>query len=117
MPLPDLNATGDLPAGAHRATLAEVLQRFDSLTGQRGVCARRLSHIYDLALRTGCLKRFIVFGSFVTAEEKPNDVDVVLVLDDGFVWKIVRWNRAVSLTTRLPKRGMAQVSSGCARRC
>lgn len=38
----------------------------------------------DLALRTGCLKRFIVFGSFVTAEEKPNDVDVVLVLDDGF---------------------------------
>lgn len=84
MPLPDLNATGDLPAGVHRATLAEVLQRFGSVTGQRGVCARRLSYIYDLALRTGCLKRFIVFGSFVTAEEKPNDVDVVLVLDDGF---------------------------------
>ena len=32
----------------------------------------------------GILNRFIVFGSFVTAEEKPNDVDAVLVLDDEF---------------------------------
>jgi hypothetical protein len=84
MPLPDLNTIGDLPIGVHRATLGEVLRRFGSVTGQRGVCTRRLSHVYDLALRTGCLNRFIVFGSFVTAEERPNDVDVVLVLDDKF---------------------------------
>jgi len=84
MPLPDLNAMGDLPAGVHRATLAEVLRRFGSARGQRGVCTRRLSHVCDLALRTGCVKRLIVFGSFVTAKEKPNDVDVVLVMDDGF---------------------------------
>ena len=82
MPLPDLNAVGDLPAGVHRATLAEILRRFGSVTGQRGVCARRLSHICDLALRTGFVKRLIVFGSFVTAKEQPNDV--VLVMDDGF---------------------------------
>ena len=38
----------------------------------------------EYSLRTGCVKRLIVFGSFVTAKEKPNDVDVVLVMDDGF---------------------------------
>jgi len=82
MPLPDLNAMGDLPAGVHRATLAEVLRRFGSETGQRGVCTRRLSHVYGLALRTGCVKRLIVFGSFVTAKEKPNEVEGIL--DCGF---------------------------------
>jgi hypothetical protein len=84
MPLPELNATGDLLAGVHRATLAELLLRFGSVIGQRGVCARRLSHVFDLAVRTGYVKRLIVFGSFITAKEQPNDVDVILVMDDKF---------------------------------
>jgi hypothetical protein len=84
MPLPDFNVRGDLPVGVHRASLAEVLERFGSPTGQRETCARRLSHVFDLALRTGCVSRFIVFGSFITAKENPNDVDVILVMDDGF---------------------------------
>jgi len=33
---------------------------------------------------TGHLKRFIVFGSFVTATPEPNDVDLFLVMDDTF---------------------------------
>jgi hypothetical protein len=82
--LPDFDSSGDLPPGVHRATLNEVLQRFGTAGGQRGVCTLRLSHVYELAQRTGHLWRFVIFGSYVTAEPNPNDIDVVLVMDDAF---------------------------------
>lgn len=84
MPLPNLDATGDLPPGVHRATFDEVLMCFGAVDGQRGMCTRRLSHVYELVQRTGHLQRFIIFGSYVTANSAPNDVDVVLVMDDAF---------------------------------
>jgi hypothetical protein len=43
-----------------------------------------LAHILDVARRTGCLQRFVIFGSYVTTKPDPNDVDLVLVMDDGF---------------------------------
>jgi hypothetical protein len=82
--LPDFNATGDLPPGVHRATLDEVLRRFGAGGGERVACTRRLSHIHQLAQRTGHLQRFVIFGGYVTAKPDPNDVDVVLVMDDAF---------------------------------
>ena len=84
MPLLDFDASGDLPPGVHRATLKEIIQRFSSAGGQRRMCTLRLSHIHELAQRTGHLQRFVIFGSYVTAEPNPNDVDVVLVMDDTF---------------------------------
>lgn len=84
MPLPDFNADSDLPPGVHRASWSEVLQRFGGGADQRDVCTRRLAHIYELAKRTKCLKRFVIFGSYVTARLEPNDVDVVLIMDDTF---------------------------------
>jgi len=84
MPLPNIDETGDLPPGVHPATLDEVQQRFGAVGGQRGTCTRRLSHVYNLAQRTGHVRRFIIFGSYVTAKSDPNDVDVVLVMDDAF---------------------------------
>ena len=68
MPLPSVGKTGDLPQGVHRASLQEVLNQFGQTT----------THA------TGHLKRFIVFGSFVTAKLEPNDVDVFLVMLDAF---------------------------------
>lgn len=41
-------------------------------------------HIYELAKRTGFVQRFIMFGSYVTAKPEPNDVDIILVMDDAF---------------------------------
>ena len=84
MPLPAFEATGDLPPGVHCAPLEDVLERFGAVSGQREICTRRLSHIYRLAQRTEHLQRFIIFGSYVTAKPDPNDVDVVLVMDDVF---------------------------------
>jgi hypothetical protein len=43
-----------------------------------------LVHIYRLARRTGHLQQFVLFGSYVTAKSAPNDVDIVLVMDDAF---------------------------------
>jgi hypothetical protein len=84
MPLPDFTAAGDLPPGVHRATLWEVVERFGAKAGQRGVCTARLTHVSELARRTGYLRRLIIFGSYITAKRDPNDVDIVLVMDDAF---------------------------------
>ncbi len=82
MPLPEFNQLGDLPAGVHLARLDEVLARFAHLTPQRQLVTTRLLRIYKLALATGKLLRFVIFGSYVTAKPTPNDVDLILVLQD-----------------------------------
>ena len=84
MPLPSVGKTGDLPQGVHRASLQEVLNQFGQATRQRTLVGMRLKRVCELATATGHLKRFIVFGSFVTAKLEPNDVDVFLVMLDAF---------------------------------
>ena len=84
MTLPAFNEAGDLPPGVHGASLAEVLERFGSGSAQRSMVADRLTRIYQLAVSTGHLARFIVFGSFITAKSQPNDVDVLLLMEDRF---------------------------------
>ncbi|MCC7485986.1 MAG: hypothetical protein IT529_13520 [Burkholderiales bacterium] len=44
----------------------------------------RLRRVYDLADGTGSVKRFIVFGSFVTAKPEREDVDVFMIMHDTF---------------------------------
>lgn len=33
------------------------------------------------------MQHFIIFGSYVTSKAKPNDVDIILVMDDSFKLK------------------------------
>jgi hypothetical protein len=68
----------------HRATLSEVLERFGQGSVQRCAVSNRLNRLYQLATSTGHLARFVVFGSFVTAKDEPNDVDVILLMEDTF---------------------------------
>jgi hypothetical protein len=82
--LPDFNEEGDLPPGVHRAKLSEVLERFGQGTVQRRAVADRLSRIYQLVAGTGLMARFVVFGSFVTAKDEPNDVDIIILMEDAF---------------------------------
>lgn len=84
MPLPAFTASGDLPPGVHAATLPAVLARLGSSTPARVAAGRQLATIHRLAMVTGKLRRFIVFGSFVTAKPAPGDIDVFLVMDDDF---------------------------------
>lgn len=84
MPIPKFNEIGDLPPGVHVANLSETLARFGKANLARQIMGRRLQRIHELAVSTGHLVRFVVFGSFVTAKEEPNDVDVVMVMDEAF---------------------------------
>jgi hypothetical protein len=82
--IPAFNEEGDLPPGVYRATLSGVLEHFGRGTVQRRAVADRLNRIYQLVASTRQLARFAVFGSFVTAKAEPNDVDIVLIMEDKF---------------------------------
>ena len=84
MSFPQFNDSGDLPPGIHVADLEEVLRRFGPGTARRVVCTKRLTHIFELAKSTGFLQRFIIFGSYITSKDEPNDIDVVLVMKNDF---------------------------------
>lgn len=84
MPLPAFNAHGDFPAGVHKAALKEVVARLGVGSLQRQEVTRRLLAIHALAQSTGKLDRFVLFGSYVTAKIAPNNLDVVLVMQDDF---------------------------------
>jgi hypothetical protein len=81
---PDFNELGDLPVGVYRAKIADVVAHFGRGTAQRVAVTARLERINELARSTGCLQRFIIFGSYVTAEPNPHDVDVFLVMRGSF---------------------------------
>ena len=51
---------------------------------QRTAVTARLERIHELARSSGFLQRFVIFGSYVTAEPEPHDVDVFLVMQGGF---------------------------------
>jgi len=77
VPLPPFEQDGDLPPGVHAATLRETIDRFGTVSPQRMLVALRLEHVYRLAVATGHLARFVVFGSFVTSELEPNDLEII----------------------------------------
>ncbi|MCH8044698.1 MAG: hypothetical protein IID44_13370 [Planctomycetes bacterium] len=84
MPLPEFTESGDLPAGVHEASLVEIVARFGTGSDRRKPLALRLERIHQIASQTGCLVRFVVFGSFVTDKPEPNDVDIFMIMDDNF---------------------------------
>ena len=84
MPLPNLNHEGELPKGIHQTTIDEVIAQFGSGTEQRIIVTERLKRIYQLAKATGHLQQLLIFGSYITAKPKPNDIDVVIIFDDNF---------------------------------
>ena len=81
---PEFNENGDLPVSIYKATLEEVVEHFGRGSLQRRLVARRLTKIYGLAKSTNRLLRFIVYGSFVTNKPNPNDIDIFMLMEDGF---------------------------------
>jgi hypothetical protein len=114
VPLPPIAETGDLPHGVYRASLQEVVDRFGQATAQRKLVAMRLGRVHELAAATGHLKRFIVFGSFVTAKPEPNDVDVFLLMDDAFELEQVTGEARLVWITQPRRRTLEPASFGYA---
>ena len=82
--IPAFTNTGDLPAGVYRASLAQTIAHFGLSSDRRKMLAGRLERIYRVASQTGQLGRFVIFGSFVTTKDEPNDVDVFMIMSDNF---------------------------------
>ena len=82
--LPDFNTNGDLPPGVYSATLKEIIERFGDRHPQRQEITQRLARICNLARKTGSVQHFLLFGSYVTDKAMPNDIDIVLIIQDNF---------------------------------
>ena len=82
--LPGFNEFGDLPPGVYKESLEGVLARFGVGSSTRQRLASRLERLYDVAASTQEVRRFVLFGSFITEKEHPNDIDVFLVMEDSF---------------------------------
>jgi len=81
--IPSFDENGYLPPGIHPATLEEVVTRFGRDSEIRQAQVQALGWLVDLAGRAG-IKRLVINGSFVTDVQEPNDVDCVLLIEDGY---------------------------------
>lgn len=85
MAVPELDERGFLPSGVHAGTLDELDRRFAGISGgvHRRELFRRLEAFMEEARSSHLVRAVIVDGSFVTGSERPNDVDLILVLQRG----------------------------------
>jgi hypothetical protein len=81
---PPLDKKGNLPEGIYQASLAEVLTHFGVGSARRKWLGERLRELFALAQSTGKLHRAFLWGSYATAKESPNDLDVLLVMTEDF---------------------------------
>jgi len=82
MAIPPFDALGFLPVGIYDANLADVVMRFGQFrsTDHRAELGKRLTTFVSALVSTGLVKEVFVDGSFVTAANRPSDVDLILVL-------------------------------------
>lgn len=82
--LPEFDNNGNLPVGIHPVLLDEIQARFGVNSTRRKWLIDRLREIIATAQATGKLRRLFLWGSFVTAKEEPNDLDVLLIMAADF---------------------------------
>jgi len=81
--IPQLDDNGNLPPGVHRASLAEIEERFGRGSEVRHVELQSLRWLVEVAAKAG-VRRLVVNGSFTTEDLEPNDVDCVLLVAPDF---------------------------------
>lgn len=82
--LPELTDGGELPPGVHIAEWQEFEARFGGSSPRRLWLLGRLRTLLDLASTSGELRRVFIWGSFVTGKPAPKDLDILLIMSDGF---------------------------------
>jgi hypothetical protein len=103
--LPEFNSEGDLPNGVHATGWHEFQSRFGLATARRVWLFGRLQALVELAAKTGKLRRVFVWGSFVTTKPAPKDLDILLIMDEGFeIERIAPPSREVFDSTRAKLR-------------
>jgi hypothetical protein len=82
--LPELTSLGELPVGVHLAGWQEFQERFCKSSSRREWLASHLRTLLDLPSTNGKLRRAFIWGSFVTAKPAPNDLDILLIMEEDF---------------------------------
>lgn len=82
--LPPFDGHGNLPPGVYRVIWDDLERRFGQSSPRRQVLAARLREIVRLAKATGALVHVFVWGSFVTDQPFPRDLDLFLLMRRGF---------------------------------
>jgi len=83
--IPKFEKSGNLPKGVCKATLDEVRGIFGASSARRKWLIGNLEKIIELAKSTGRLERVIIWGSFVSNKELPQDIDLLLIMKEDFV--------------------------------
>lgn len=96
-----------MPEGVYLCSEAEVIFRFGSSNRRRRLLALRLGKWIEFG-RQVRVRRFLVDGSFVTANEAPHDIDSVILLPRDFHQQLEREHEAAleleeMLLTRHPE--------------
>jgi hypothetical protein len=86
MPIPPLTGAGLLPEGVHECTLDDIRERFGLFQrmDRRPVLFSRLIEFLKEARESAMVEAVCVDGSFVTAADIPNDIDLILVVRKDF---------------------------------
>jgi uncharacterized protein (DUF433 family) len=127
--LPDLDDNGNIPQGIHRASLAEIEQRFGCASEVRRAEMQSLRWLVELAKRAG-VRRLVIGGSFITEVLEPNDLeaggseravaagDPALPLARVSVRRIAGWYKlgwsAEEISRRIGHSSLAQVHAALA---
>jgi len=82
--IPEFDVDGNLPEGIHSVSEEEFLDHFATQSVRRKWLGERLREVIALAKSTRKVERIFIWGSFVTAKESPNDVDILLVMSEDF---------------------------------
>src|SRR5258708_13540333 len=77
---------GVLPEGIHDCTFDEIEDRFGRIQGTDWRCTltAQLREYLKEAWKCGFITALIVDGSYVTAEDRPDDIDILVVLSADF---------------------------------
>ena len=86
MLIPELNDAGLLPEGVYDCTLEEIGVRFGRFqkTDRRVQLFEKLCALVDEERRAGLAIALLIDGSFVSSKPNPGDIDLVIVLPEGY---------------------------------
>jgi hypothetical protein len=89
--LPEFDENGNLPPGEHRATLEEVIKRFNVHSWRtRGPLTQALQDYVNQIPKNG-ISRVYVDGSYTTAKLSPADIDLTLVFFNEYDLDTEAW--------------------------
>ena len=82
--IPEFQKDGNIPKGLYKATLQEVREVFGTGSAKRKLLIGNLENIIELAKSTGKLERVIIWGSFISNKDFPQDINLLLIMRGDF---------------------------------